>query len=195
MTYLGIWNISYGQKKGRESNWQFDSRSLKVWNRSDFLMCRWRVTHNWKDFDEVTTLLQLSSQSEVYMQKLWGPKITRLPTLGISRFPIGSPETKCHLDVGLMERYKVYYKGEGGGFLQVRAVMSLVSLSCSWFILAPKVLQLCTNHLAFGFLQVRVSSWCLSLFLVLSWSSSMPLYPQSVASQGVCPNSLFFWGF
>jgi hypothetical protein len=32
----------------------------------------------------------------------------------------GSPETKCHFDVGLVERYKVYYKEEGGGFPQVR---------------------------------------------------------------------------
>jgi hypothetical protein len=35
--------------------------------------------------------------------------------------------TKCHLDVGLVERHRVYYKGEGGGFPQVWAVMSLVS--------------------------------------------------------------------
>jgi len=28
-----------------------------------------------------------------------------------------------------------------------------------------------------------------------SWSFSMPLYPQSVASQGVCPNSLLFCCF
>jgi len=41
----------------------------------------------------------------------------------------GSPRTKCHLDVGLVERHKVYYKGEGGGFPQVRAVMNLVNLS------------------------------------------------------------------
>jgi len=34
-------------------------------------------------------------------------------------FPLGSPMTKCHLDVGLVERHKVYYKGEGGGFPQV----------------------------------------------------------------------------
>jgi hypothetical protein len=27
--------------------------------------------------------------------------------------------TKCHLDVGLLERHKVYYKGEGGDFPQV----------------------------------------------------------------------------
>jgi len=43
----------------------------------------------------------------------------KVPTLGISRLPFGSLETKCYLDVGLMERHKVYYKGEGGGFPQV----------------------------------------------------------------------------
>ncbi len=63
---------------------------------------------------------------------------------------------------------------------------------CPWFILAPKMFKLYTNHLLFGFVQVRVSSWCLSFFLVPSQSSSIPLYPQSVASQGMCPNSLLF---
>jgi hypothetical protein len=37
MTHLDISNTSYGQKKGRESNWQFDSRPLKVKNRPEFL--------------------------------------------------------------------------------------------------------------------------------------------------------------
>jgi hypothetical protein len=46
----------------------------------------------------------------------------------ISKLPLGSPGTKNHLDVVPMERRKVYYKGEGGGFPQVRVVMSLVSL-------------------------------------------------------------------
>jgi hypothetical protein len=31
--HLDICNSSYGQKKGQESNWQFDSRPLKVGNR------------------------------------------------------------------------------------------------------------------------------------------------------------------
>jgi hypothetical protein len=47
----------------------------------------------------------------------------------ISRLSLRSPETKCHFDVGLVERHKVYYKREGGGFPQVRAVMSLLSSS------------------------------------------------------------------
>ncbi len=33
MSHLDIYSPSYGQKKGRESNWQFDSRPLKVGNR------------------------------------------------------------------------------------------------------------------------------------------------------------------
>ncbi len=46
MTHLDIWNTSYGQKRGRESNWQFDSRPLKVRNRPDFLAWRWRATYH-----------------------------------------------------------------------------------------------------------------------------------------------------
>jgi hypothetical protein len=47
--------------------------------------------------------------------------------VGILELPLGSPKIKCHLDVGLVERHRVYYKEEGGGFPQVQAVVSLVS--------------------------------------------------------------------
>jgi hypothetical protein len=66
--------------------------------------------------------------------------------MGISRLPLGSPGIKSHLDVAHVERHKVYYEGEGGGFPQVRAVVNLVCPSCQWFVLTPKVLQLCTKH-------------------------------------------------
>ncbi len=49
--------------------------------------------------------------------------------MGISRLSFGSLGTKCHLDVGLVERHIIYYKGEGGGFPQVRVMVSLVSPS------------------------------------------------------------------
>ncbi len=58
-----------------------------------------------------------------------GPKVVEVPTLGISELPFGSPGTKYHLDVGLVERHRVSYKGEGDGFPQVQAVVSLLSLS------------------------------------------------------------------
>ncbi len=50
-----------------------------------------------------------------------------VPILGILGLPLGSPVTKWHLSVGLMAKHKEYYKGEGGGFPQVQAVVSLVS--------------------------------------------------------------------
>jgi hypothetical protein len=62
-------------------------------------------------------------------KKLWAPKVAGIPSLGISGLPLGSLETKCHLDMGLVKRHIVYYKGEGGGFPQVRVMVSLVSLS------------------------------------------------------------------
>jgi hypothetical protein len=61
--------------------------------------------------------------------RLWGPKIAKVPTLGISGLSFGSHGTKCHLDVGLLDRHKVYYKGEGGGVPQVQAMVSLVNPS------------------------------------------------------------------
>jgi len=146
MTHLDIWNTSYGQMKGRESNWQFDSQPLKVENRPDFLACKWHATHRWKSVDKGYNFsLNLISIHGLHT-KLWAPKVMGVPTLGISGFPFRSPRTKCHLDVGLMERHKIYFKGEGGGFTQVWVMVNLVSPSCSWLILAPKVLQLCTNH-------------------------------------------------
>jgi hypothetical protein len=47
--------------------------------------------------------------------------------LAVLGLPFESPETKSYLDVALVERYKVYYMGEGEGFPQVRAMVSLVS--------------------------------------------------------------------
>jgi hypothetical protein len=147
ITHLDIWNTSYGQKKGQESKWQFDSGPLKVRNRSDFLAWRWRATYCWKVLNKgYNFALDLISIGGL-RTKLWGSKVTRVPTLAISRLPSGNPETKSHLDVGLVERHRVHYKGEGGGFPQVWAVVNLVSPSCVWLILALKVRQLCTNHL------------------------------------------------
>jgi hypothetical protein len=129
MTHLDIWNTSYDQKKGRESNWQFDFWPLKVRNHLDFLMCRWRATYRWKALDEGYNFsLDLISIIGLHA-KLWARKVTGDPVVRISGLSLGSLGTKCHLDVGLMKRHKVYYKGEGGGFPQVQAVVSLVSPS------------------------------------------------------------------
>jgi hypothetical protein len=144
MTHLNIWNTSYGQKKGRESNWQFDSRPLKVKNRPNFLTFRWRARYCWKVLDKGYNLsLDLITIWGLHA-KLWAPKVARVPTMGIPRFPLGSPMTKCHLDVSLVKKHKVYYKGEGGGFPQVRTMTSLVSPNL--LVARPSTKSVQTKH-------------------------------------------------
>jgi hypothetical protein len=65
-----------------------------------------------------------------------------------------------------------------------------------WLIRAPKMFQLCTNKLVVWFVQVLMNNWpnCHSSQSP-SRSSSTPLYPRSVTSQGTCPNSLSFYCF
>jgi hypothetical protein len=94
MTHLDIWNISYGQKKSQESNWQFDSRPLKVKNRPDFLAWRWYVAYRWKALDKgYNFALDLISIGGL-QRKLCAPKVVRVLSLRISGLPLGSPGTK-----------------------------------------------------------------------------------------------------
>jgi hypothetical protein len=50
--HLDICSLSYGQKKGRESNWQFDSRPLKVRIRPLPDLEIESATWSWKDLNE-----------------------------------------------------------------------------------------------------------------------------------------------
>jgi hypothetical protein len=52
IAHLDIWNTSYGQMNGRESNWQCDSRPLKFGNWPDLLGRRQCATYRWKALDE-----------------------------------------------------------------------------------------------------------------------------------------------
>jgi hypothetical protein len=67
-----------------------------------------------------------------------GPQSRKSPNFGNLELPFGSPGTNSHLDVGLVERHRIYYKGEGGGFPQVWAVMNLVSLNLLMACLSTK---------------------------------------------------------
>jgi hypothetical protein len=129
LTHLDTWNVNYGQKTNWESNRQFDSWPIKVNNRSDFLMCMWHAPYHWKDLNEAYNFASDLISIGGLHTMLWDPKGAGIPIVAISGLPFESPRTKCHLDVGLVERHKIYYKGEGDGFSQIWAMVSLVSSS------------------------------------------------------------------
>jgi len=76
--HLDICSPSYGQKKGRESNWQFDSRPLKVGNRPLPDVRIRSATWRWKDLEESynfgsdLVLIRLDSR------EIWAPKVPGL---------------------------------------------------------------------------------------------------------------------
>jgi hypothetical protein len=127
MSHLDICNPSYGQKKGRESNWQFDSRPLKVWNRPASDVYRRSATWRWKTLKEnykiASDLIPIWGLSKT----LWMPKVPGVQTGIVSGLLLESPGKKCHSDVAFVESCREYYMGKGGGFPRVRAVVSWVS--------------------------------------------------------------------
>jgi len=140
IAHLDIWNTNYDQKKGWESNCYFDSWLEKVGNLPDLLVYRQHATYCWKALDKGYNFSSDHILIQGLFVKLWGSKVVGVPTSVISGLPLWNLGTKSHLDVGPVERCKVYYKGEDGDFPQVRAMVSLVCSCCSWLVLAPKML-------------------------------------------------------
>jgi hypothetical protein len=88
-SHLDIYSISYGKKKGQESNWQFDSRPLKV--RIDPTLVREGEVRDVveKLLMRATSLLLTSPPSKVwaesYKSTKWRESIVLYSSLGVSR--------------------------------------------------------------------------------------------------------------
>ncbi len=129
MTHLDTEHTSYSQNKGWGVKLAIWLPTTKSQESLDFLTCRWCVTYRWKIIDDgYNFVLNFISIKGVHA-KLWAPKVVGVPVMKNSGLPFESLEIKWHLGVGHVARHKVYYKGEGDGFPQVRVVVSLVSLS------------------------------------------------------------------
>jgi hypothetical protein len=107
---------------------------------------------------KVTTLLQISPQSEVFTKSYGPPKWQesqfrlRDSNLGVSR----------QNDIWVLATWpsiENITKGKVMDFLKFRPWWILWILISPWFVRAPKVVQLCTNQLIVWFLQVRVNNY------------------------------------
>jgi hypothetical protein len=138
LAHLNIWNTSYGQKKGRESNCQFDSRPQRVRNRP-LPDVRFRnATRRWKALDKSYNFASNGIAIRVLFAKLWGSKVSGVPFGAISGLPLGSPGKNSHLDVASMESCRVYYKGRAAEYT-IRGKVVASPKSGPWWVLCVRV--------------------------------------------------------
>ncbi len=137
-----ICSPSYRQKKGRELNWQFDSRPLKVGNRCFLDIRSERATWRWKDLDEGYNFGSDLVAIQVRSRELWRFKVPGVPP-GRFRDNFGTPFRESREFVPLGCRCggtsQKYYMGDGGGIPRVRAVVSLVVRSARGLSQHPRV--------------------------------------------------------
>jgi hypothetical protein len=77
--HLDICSPSYGQKKGQESNWQFDSWPLKVGNRPILDVWFGSATWHWKDLDDCYNFGWDLVAIQLCSRELWQFKVPRVP--------------------------------------------------------------------------------------------------------------------
>jgi hypothetical protein len=165
MTHLDTLNTSYGQEKGKESNWQFDSWPLKVRNHPNSLACKWRVTYHWKALNNFYNSVLDFTSIEGRHKKLWAPKVAGVPTLGILGLPLLGVSRKNDiwvlvpwLGIEYIIRGKVMASPKFGSWwiLWIRG--------CSWLVRAPKCSNYALTNSWFGLCR---SVWVIELFVNL----------------------------
>jgi hypothetical protein len=145
---LNICSPSYGQKKGRESNWQFDSRPLKVGNqplpdlRIESAIRLWKDLGEGYKFGSDLVVIRLCSR------ELWALKVPGLhpgqfrdnfgtPTWGVPGVP-----GKSDIQAWVPRRVTEYTIGSKVvAYSRVRAVVCFVVQSARGLSQHPRVSQ------------------------------------------------------
>jgi hypothetical protein len=140
--HLDIYSPSYGQKKGRESNWQFDSRPLKVGNRPLPDLRIESAIRRCKDLDEGYKFGLDLVAIRLCSRELWALKV---PGLHLGQFRDsnpGVPGVPGKSDIRAWEPRSVTEYTIGSkvvAYSRVRAVVSLVVQSARGLSQHPRV--------------------------------------------------------
>jgi hypothetical protein len=138
ISHLNICSPSYGQKKGRESNWQFDSWPLKVRNRPlpDLLI---ESASRWKDLAEGYKFGSDLVAIRLRSRELWAPKVPGLHPGQFRDSNLGVPG-KSDIRAWVLRRVTEYTIGSKVvAYSQVRAVVCLVVQSARGLSQHPRV--------------------------------------------------------
>jgi hypothetical protein len=107
-----ICNPSYGQKKGRESNWQFDSRPLKVRNRPlPNVWCPiWECNMEFERSRWGLQLWFIPRRDPILQSGVMAVQSSESPAGTNSGLHFGSPGNLCHLDAPSVASCREYYR-------------------------------------------------------------------------------------
>jgi hypothetical protein len=151
-TMINLFSIMMIQKKGQESNCQFDSWPLKVKNFLDLFICRWHATYLWKALDKgYNFALDLTSirglhKKNMDFQSHGGPNF--------KNFEIPHLEVLGQNDIWMLAPWlgtKNTIRGKVVASPKFGLWWVLWICVCSWFIRATKMFQLHTNQLVIWF--------------------------------------------
>jgi hypothetical protein len=142
------------RKKGRESNWQFDSRPLKVWIQPDLPACNILLERSQREL-QLCFRLHHNRRSA---QEVMCPHSGGSPSYCNFKTPTWESRDKRPFGCGPRgEAHNILY-GEGGGFPRIRAVVSQVSPELPVACPSTKgVLECELINLLVGLMHVRVS--------------------------------------
>ncbi len=192
MTHLNIWSTNYGQKKGLESNWQFDSRPLKVKKFRNFFVCRCRATYRWKSLDKGYKFsLDLIAIGALHT-KLWAPKLQKSQLWEFRDSHVGVMGENAIWMWASWIGTKYIIRGKVVASPKFGSWWVLWVHVCSWLVLTPKVFKLCTNQLVVWFVQIYMSDEVLVILPSPILKLQHTPLPQSVVSQGMCPTPSSF---
>jgi hypothetical protein len=148
MTHMDIWNTSYAQKKGWESNWQIDSRPLKVKNQPNFLACRCCATYRWKPLDEGYNFFSNLIPIRGLHTKLWPHKVMEFWEFWNSHLGVPGQDAIWMWALWRGTKYNI----RGKVVASPKSPWWVLGVQvCSWFVLTPKVLQRGINQLVIWF--------------------------------------------
>jgi hypothetical protein len=164
--HLDICSPSYGQKKGHESNWQFDSWPLKVRNRPLSDIRFGSVTWRWKDLNEGYNFGLDLVAIRLCSRELWPFKVLRVPLRQfrdtISGHHFGTPfrESQEFVPFGCSlhcELQRILYGGRWWLPLNPGRGESCVS-KCPWVVPTPKgVLNVTLTSCGWFWMQIHTS--------------------------------------
>jgi hypothetical protein len=157
--HLDICSPSYGQKKGRESNCQFDSQPLKVRNRPlrdlriESAIRRWKDLNKGYKFGSDLVVIRLRNR------ELWAPKVPGLHPGQFRDSNLGVPG-KSDIRTWVSWRVTEYTIGSKVvAYSQVRVVVCLVVQSARALSPHPRVSRKC-ELTTLWFVLMQIQAWC-----------------------------------